>query len=276
MTAPDLAHLDELGVITERTIRQAGKSWVVSGTFRGKSVVVKVLTTDDPHWIERQAWERRLYAALGQHPPPVRVPQLLHSTDRCLVLERLPGKVLAEPRYPAGLDPIDVWRALDTLSELHSWSDGAALGPAEITDAAVIDRQAASGQLLSGDRARIEGLLAGLRCEPRPEHGDPLASNILVSPGSIGLIDLEHTGLRLPGLDWAVIRLLWTPGNPWIAPLIEERVQQEGIFESYAVHLMLIACREWRVHLTDGRVPEVMQPTLAANITLAREVVSLA
>ncbi|MBB5872892.1 hypothetical protein F4553_006326 [Allocatelliglobosispora scoriae] len=275
MSESHLAHLDAIGVITERTIRDSDKSYVVSGTFRGRAVVAKVLTSEDPHWIERQAWERGLYASLGEHPPPVRLPKLLHETDRCLVLERLPGTVLAPGRYPSGLDPIGVWRVLDALAQLHSWSAGTALGPAELPTASLIDRQAASGQLRPRDRELVEQLLDGATAV-RPEHGDPLASNILISPGSVGLIDLEHTGLRLPGVDWAVIRLLWAPGNPWVAPLIEDRVRQEGIDRSYAVHLMLLACREWRVHLRDGRVPESMRSTLTANINLARRAVSLA
>jgi uncharacterized protein (DUF1330 family) len=74
--------LRALNATGPRILRHTEKATTVEAQWRGRRVVVKVLTTTDVYW--RHMWQREAaaYAAFAAHGPPVSVPELLHERGR--------------------------------------------------------------------------------------------------------------------------------------------------------------------------------------------------
>jgi uncharacterized protein (DUF1330 family) len=74
--------LRALSATGPRILRHTEKATTVEAQWRGRRVVVKVLTTTDVYW--RHMWQREAaaYAAFAAHGPPVSVPELLHERGR--------------------------------------------------------------------------------------------------------------------------------------------------------------------------------------------------
>jgi len=266
-----------LRVDAAESLHATDKSVVLAGRWHGKPIVVKLLVTDDPYWVQRFNDEQARYARLNVTPPPVRIARLLHAEEGLTILQRLPGTRLGNARYPDTVAADKVAQLLDTLDQLHSWRPGpGVLGdPQPITESQLV-RHTASGQLTTADLTAVTGLLERMRRDgvgTRPEHGDVLAANVLAAvDGPAGLVDLEHLGRHTPGIDWALLYLLLGPGAPAVRPLVLQQVTRQEMQVPFALNLMLLACREWSIHHGWGGEPwETTRPTLRGNLEHARD-----
>ena len=89
------------GLRVEEMLCHDGKSLVAAGHAGDQPVIIKVLADGDPGWRHRQRHEIGVYQIFAEHPPPVRVPRLVHTDGhRIVVMERLAGTTLGSGRYP--------------------------------------------------------------------------------------------------------------------------------------------------------------------------------
>src|SRR5690348_1167881 len=110
------------GLHVEEMLCHDGKSLVAAGRAGDQSVVIKVLADGDPGWRHRQRHEIGVYQIFAEHPPPVRVPRLVHTDgQRIVVMERLQGATLGSGRYPRVLTGAEVLAAVTLVGRLHGW-----------------------------------------------------------------------------------------------------------------------------------------------------------
>ena len=263
------------GVRAEKMLCHDGKSLVAAGQAGDQPVIIKVLADGDPGWRHRQRHEIGVYQIFAEHPPPVRVPRLVHTDGhRIVVMERLEGATLGTGRYPRVLTGPEVLAAATLVGRLHTWQplpDGFRPVFAYQTR---IARYHAAGYFTDDDRWALERLLA--RCgQPRQlNHGDPLPGNMVRLPsGEWALLDWEFTGLFLPGFDLAMLSVLLA-GTPGAAALLEDVVHRAGFEEAYLVNLAVVLSRERRIHLTlaeDHPLRLARLPAIDAAWARARE-----
>jgi phosphotransferase family enzyme len=263
------------GLRVEKMLCHDGKSLVAAGHADDQPVVIKVLADGDPGWRHRQRHEIGVYQLFAKHPPPVRVPRLVHTDGhRIVVMERLEGATLGTGRYPRVLTGPEVLAAATLVGRLHSWQplpDG--FRPVFAYHKRIA-RYHAAGYFTEDDRRALERLLT--RCgQPRQlNHGDPLPGNMVRLPsGEWALLDWEFTGLFLPGFDLAMLSVLLAR-TPGAAALLEDVVRQTGCEEAYLVNLAVVLSRERRIHLTlpqDHPLRLARLPAIDAAWTRARE-----
>jgi hypothetical protein len=252
-----------------------GKSLVAAGHAGDQPVVIKVLADGDPSWRHRQRHEIGVYQIFAEHPPPVRVPRLVHTDGhRIVVMERLEGTTLGTGRYPRVLTGPEVSAAVRLVGRLHGWQPlPHGFRPVFVYDKRIA-RYHAAGYFTEDDRQALERLLA--RCgQPRQlNHGDPLPGNMVRLPsGEWALLDWEFTGLFLPGFDLAMLSVLLA-GTPGAAALLEDAVRRTGADEAYLVNLAVVLSRERRIHLTlpeDHPLRLARLPAIDAAWARARE-----
>jgi Phosphotransferase enzyme family len=239
------------GLRVEKMLCHDGKSLVAAGHAGDQPVVIKVLADGDPGWRHRQRHEIGVYQIFDKHPPPVRVPRLVHTDGhRIVVMERLEGATLGTGRYPRVLTVPEVLAAVTLVGRLHGWQplpDGFRPVFAYHTR---IARYHAAGYFTEDDRRALERLLT--RCgQPRQlNHGDPLPGNMVRLPsGEWALLDWEFTGLFLPGFDLAMLSVLLS-GTPGAAGYLEDAACRAGYADAYLVNLAVVLSRERRIHLT--------------------------
>ncbi|MEU8004215.1 phosphotransferase [Catellatospora sp. NPDC049111] len=261
------ARLSSLGIQPGQVVRATGKSITFHAQMDAAAVVVKVLLTDDPMWVRHQQAEQAAYRTTEADACPLTTARMRFGDGQITILDRLPGQVLHPDRYPRQLPEPVVRRILEHLDLIYTWRpDGLTRQPVTST---YLDRHTASGLLTSADRAAVDALLAD--GQPlRVEHGDPHSTNFLITGDSVAVVDLEHMGWHLAGLDWAMLRLLWGPANPWLPTELQCSAERDGVSGAYAVNLMLLACREWQIHLAEPDFAQ-LQPVLEANLTKARD-----
>ena len=110
------------GLSVEKMLPHDGKSLLAAGHAGDQPVMIKVLPEGDPSWRHRQRHEIEVYQILARHPPPVRVPRLVHTDGhRIVVMERLEGATLGSGRYPRILTGQEVEAAAGLVGQLHSW-----------------------------------------------------------------------------------------------------------------------------------------------------------
>jgi aminoglycoside phosphotransferase (APT) family kinase protein len=242
------------GLRVEEMLSHDGKSLLAAGHAGDQAVIIKVLPEDDPSWRHRQRHEIGVYQIFARHPPPVRVPRLVHTDGRrIVVMERLEGATLGTGRYPRPLTCEEVAAAAALVGHLHGWQplpDG--FRPVFAYHQRII-RYHATGYFTGDDRRALERLLA--RCgQPRQlNHGDPLPGNMLrLLSGEWALLDWEFTGLFLPGFDLAMLSVLLA-GTPGAADFLEGVAYQAGYGDAYLVNLAVVLSRERRIHLTLAR-----------------------
>ena len=263
------------GLRVEEMLPHDGNSLLTAGHAGDQPVMIKVLPEGDPSWRHRQRHEIDVYRIFARHPPPVRVPQLVHTDGhRIVVMERLAGATLGSGRYPRVLTGQEVAAAAGLVGRLHDWQplpDGFRPVFAYQTR---IARYHAAGYFTEDDRWALERLLA--RCgQPRQlNHGDPLPGNMVRLPsGEWALLDWEFTGLFLPGFDLAMLSVLLA-GTPGAAALLEDVVRRAGCEEAYLVNLAVVLSRERRIHLTlaeDHPLRLARLPAIDAAWARARE-----
>ena len=239
------------GLRAEEMLCHDGKSLVATGHAGDQPVVIKVLADGDPGWRHRQRHEIGVYQIFAEHPPPVRVPRLVHTDGhRIVVMERLEGATLGTGRYPGVLTGSEVLAAITLVGRLHDWQplpDG--FRPV-FTYHNRIARYHAAGYFTEDDRRALERLLARCGQPQQLNHGDPLPGNMLrLASGEWALLDWEFTGLFLPGFDLAMLSVLLA-ATPGAAALLEDAAHRTGSEDAYLVNLAVVLSRERRIHLT--------------------------
>jgi aminoglycoside phosphotransferase (APT) family kinase protein len=249
-TLRDLADADLGGAVPEKVLRATGKSLLALGRRDGRTVVIKALCTSEEFWAHKLAREIRVYRAFTQAPPPTRVPRLLHTDGRTvLVLEHVPGRVADPARHPARpLPPAALDAVLSAVTALARWAPPpGALAPVfDYPDR--VSRYHAAGFLDDGDATALRALLAELPPPGQPNHGDPLPSNLLLTAGGgCALLDFEFTGLFLPGFDLAMLHALLA-STPGAQDRIESLAAGAGIWPAFLVNQAMALSRELRIH----------------------------
>ena len=238
------------GLRVGQMLRHGGKSVLAGGYVGDQPVVIKMNGDADPLWQSRLRHEIGVYLIFAKHPPPVRVPRLVHTDgDSVVVMERLEGAPLATGRYPARpLTGAEVHAATGLVRALHDWRPvPGGFGPV-FTYRDRIARYRAAGYFADADWHALDRLLG--RCGPPSQlnHGDPLPGNIISTPdGGWALLDWEFTGLFLPGFDLAMLRILLA-GTPAAADHIEAIVAETGQLDPYLVNLAVVVSREQHIH----------------------------
>ena len=249
---PELAALagQFAGLRVEEMLPHDGKSLLAAGRAGDQPVMIKVLAEGDPSWRHRQRHEIGVYQIFARHPPPVRVPRLVHTDGhRIVVMERLEGATLGSGRYPRVLTGQEVEAAAGLVGRLHGWRPLPAGFRPVFRYRDRIVRYHATGYFTEDDRRALERLLT--RCgEPRQlNHGDPLPGNMIRLPGGEwALLDWEFTGLFLPGFDLAMLSVLLA-ATPGAAAFLENVASQTGHEDAYLVNLAVVLSRERRIHL---------------------------
>lgn len=191
-------------------LRMTDKTVLASGVRGGRQVVVKMLRSEEAFWRERFRHECRIYRAFHECAPPMRVPQL-QSTDghRLLVLEQLNGQPVATQRYPSEpLTETVLNQVLKALGSFGLWQPQSRFPPL-FDYSSRLARYAAGGWLSPADHDTLENLLAAAGPPTWSQHGDPLPSNLLLTPdGGCALVDFEFTARFVQGWDVAVLHTL--------------------------------------------------------------------
>ncbi|MFC7345092.1 phosphotransferase, partial [Saccharopolyspora griseoalba] len=185
---------------------------------------------DEDFWAARFAHEIRTCKAFSEHPPPVRVPRLVHAdSHRVLVVEQVPGTVVDTERYPEhSLDEATVDASLAAVTGFARWTPppGALQPVFDLADR--VERYHHQGWFTDTDRDALHALLRQLPAPAAPAHGDPLPANLLrTENGTVALLDFEFTGLFLPGFDLAMLHTLLA-ATPGAQQRIEELVTEQG------------------------------------------------
>lgn len=263
------------GLRVEEMLCHDGKSLVAAGHAGDQPVVIKVLADGDPSWRHRQRHEIGVYQIFAEHPPPVRVPRLVHTDGhRIVVMERLQGTTLGSGRYPRILTSSEVVAAITLVGRLHGWQPLPEGFRPVFAYHKRIARYHAAGYFTQDDRRAVERLLARCGQSRQLNHGDPLPGNMVRLPsGEWALLDWEFTGLFLPGFDLAMLSVLLA-GTPGAAALLEDVVCRTGSEEAYLVNLAVVLSRERRIHLTlpeDHPLRLARLPAIDAAWARARE-----
>jgi Phosphotransferase enzyme family len=239
------------GLRVEEMLCHDGKSLVAAGHAGDQPVVIKVLADGDPGWRHRQRHEIGVYQIFAEHPPPVRVPRLVHTDGhRIVVMERLQGATLGSGRYPRILTGSEVLAAVTLVGRLHGWQPLPDGFRQVFAYHKRIARYHAAGYFTEDDRRALERLLARCGLPRQLNHGDPLPGNMVrLASGEWALLDWEFTGLFLPGFDLAMLSVLLA-GTPGAAALLEDVVRRTCSEEAYLVNLAIVLSRERRIHLT--------------------------
>ncbi|MEU7611104.1 phosphotransferase [Micromonospora sp. NPDC049204] len=233
---------------TGRVVHRTDKAVVATGRRNGQPVIVKLLTTDDPYWVGRRQHELRMYELFTDQPPPVRVPRVLYADARLTVLTQLPGQRLDDQRHlTRDVSPATAQLILDTLNTLAAWTPAPPL-PQPVDYHGRIDAEHAAGLLDDADQYALHTLVDQLGPHRVTAHGDPLPANLLLDHGHCALIDFEHTGSYLPSYDLALLHIVGAAASPTLTAAIAERVRTADITTACSVNLLLLTCREIRLH----------------------------
>lgn len=240
-----------VGLTIDTVLRRTEKTVLARGSFGGAEAALKYLIDDDPFWAAKWRHELDVYEIFGEAAPPVRVPRLLHTDhERLLVLEWVDGRPVAEERYPQrSLTDAEVDAVLGCVTALNGWNEAAARFSPTFDYPERLRRYHTKGYFTDDELTALLRLLGTLGRPDQVNHGDPLASNILIgTAGDAVLLDWEFTGLFLPGFDLAMLHTQLGPGTPAVRERIDAIVAEAGIQESFAVNLAVVLTRELRLH----------------------------
>jgi aminoglycoside phosphotransferase (APT) family kinase protein len=241
-------------------LRRSGRSVLLLGSTGRTTAVAKCLLDHSPAWAERFRREIAMYRTFVRQRPPVRVPRLIAADpDNCaLVIERMPGRVVAVQRHPAEAPPrADVRAALGAICRINQWRPPGDLFDAPVDYAARLSRYHDLGLLTDRDMGDVRKLLRGIAHTAGRQlpaqfcHGDALLNNVLLSPSGAVLIDWDHAGWYLPGYDLAT---LWAVLGD--APVARRQISQlaqaagPAARDAFLVNLMLVLTREIRRYET--------------------------
>ncbi|MFG3702750.1 phosphotransferase [Micromonospora sp. NPDC047620] len=241
----------------DRVVHRTDKVVVATGRHDGRPVIVKLLTTGDPYWVGRRHHELRVYELFADQPPPVGVPQVLWVDDRLTVLTQLSGQRLHDHRHLTGdISASTAGLVLDTLDTFASWTPTPGL-PEPVDYHGRIDAEHVATLIDDDDRPALHNLVQRLGPVRVTAHGDPLPANVLLDGEHCGLVDFEHAGRYLPGYDLALLRIVGA-ASPTLNAAVTDRVHRGGFTVAFAVNVVLLACRELRIHTS---LPAAVVPT---------------
>jgi hypothetical protein len=226
------------------------KSLLALGEHQGREVVIKALRTDEDFWRAKFDHEIHLYQTFALNPPPVRVPELIHTDGhRVLVIERIRGNPASPERYPDHPVPVAVLAAiLDTITAFNKWSPPSETLTPVFDYPARIERYHAAGFFDDTDRDALLRLLRGAGPVAQPNHGDPLPANLLLTEdGGCVLLDFEFTGLFLPGFDLAMLHTLLAE-TPQAQARIDALVSNPDVRAPFLINQAMVLSRELRLH----------------------------
>lgn len=255
-------------------------STIVVQDNAGVMAVLKVRFGDDDYSRGLHENELAVYRALRTVlPAGWHAPTLLDADESTwtLTLQYLPGAPIGDGRYPGPISDHRLGQALHALSTLHLWQPPINAVPTwPCTRVFGLHAGPTAGDILSTADRELETILRR-HLWVRIEHGDPLPGNMLCGQHGVTLIDFEHTGLQPAGTDWALMDLLWSPGNPPLRPRLAARAAAEGCEAGYAYALLLYAAHE--LHLHQSVFPpaerEHRAALLTANLGYARDMANI-
>lgn len=259
------AAAERLGLRVVKVIQRTDKTMLAKGLLAEQPVAVKCLLGSDPFWTAKWRHEVHVYRVFADSPPPLRVPRLLYTDNtRLLVLEWLEGRRLDDDRYPQrALSADEVDAVLGCLNAVNQWSAPHGRFEAVFDYPDRFRRYHAKGYLTDQDREGLARLLYRAGQPSQLNHGDPLASNILIADKTRAtLLDWEFTGIFLPGFDLAMLHTQLGANTPALKQRIDELTRTAGIEDAFAVNLAAVLTRELRIHqelpagpLRDRRLP---------------------
>ncbi|MFJ2081240.1 phosphotransferase [Micromonospora chokoriensis] len=163
-------------------------------------------------------------------------------------VDQLPGQRLDDQRHlTRDVSPATAQLVLDTLDTLAHWMPALPL-PQPVDYHGRTDADRAAGLLDDADQHALHTLVDQLGPHRVTAHGDSLPANLLLDGEHCALIDFEHTGSYLPGYDLAMLHIVGAAASPTLTTAIAERVRTAGISTAYHVNLLLLTCREIRLH----------------------------
>lgn len=246
----DLATIDLGGAVLGEVLRASDKSVLALGHRDGLPVVIKALRTEEEFWQAKFAHEIRLYQAFTEHPPPTRVPRLVHTDGHAvLVIEHIRGHVVDAERYPEQpLTQSALEAVLHTVTAFARWNPPQGVLAPVFDYPDRVERYHRAGFFDANDRAALLALLTEVPPPSQPAHGDPLPSNlVLTAQRECVLVDFEFTGLFLPGFDLAMLHTLLV-GTPGAHDRIEALVSETGIETAFLINQAMVLSRELRLH----------------------------
>lgn len=229
---------------------QTDKSVLATGLHGRQAVVVKMATGNDTFWQAKLAHEAEVYSTFSEHPPPITVPRLIHTDGaRMLILERVAGQPLDVDRYPTRrFAGTEIGAVLATLRMLNSWHPPAGAFAPVFDYPERVERYRAKGILTDEDARALHELLATCAEPGELNHGDPLPSNLLITPDRTCVpLDWEFTGLFLPGFDLAMLHALLAH-TPAALRQIESTVATAGGQVPFVINQAMVLTRELRTH----------------------------
>lgn len=274
---PELAATaDSVGLRLTKVLHRTDKTMLALGELSGERVAIKCLIDPDPFWAAKWRHELRVYEAFTATPPPLRVPKLLYTdNDRLLVVEWLEGRRLDDDRYPQrALADAETDAVLRCVQGFNQWQP-----PIEAFEV-VFDypnrfrRYHAQGWLTDTDLDALQQLLARSGPPGQINHGDPIASNILLDDNhGATLLDWEFTGLFVPGFDLAMLHTQLGAHTPGLKERIDTAIAAAGNDAPFIVNLAAVLTRELRIHheLPPGPMREARLPVIESAWAAARE-----
>lgn len=246
-------------------LQQTDKTVLAQGTRAGRAVAIKFLLDADPFWAAKWRHELGVYQVFDRTPPPVRVPRLVHTDNaRLMVLEWVEGTPLDTDRYPPrSIADDQAAVVLSCVNAFNRWQPPAEVFEVIFDYADRFRRYHALGYLADADHDVLQRLLATTGQPDQPNHGDPLASNILLDDrDQVTLLDWEFTGLFLPGFDLAMLHTQLGAHTPQIKSRIDTSVSEAAIETPFVLNLAAVLTRELRIHreLPDGPLRQSRLP----------------
>lgn len=247
------AVLSSWGVHITGLVHDTSKSMLALGDLAGCRVAVKILRDTDKFWIE--AWRRETAVnevfTRVESAVPVRVPRLLRTDHRrVMVLEWAQGHRLDNHRYPRRLlTSTEVGTMLAAAAAINQWRPPASPGIGAVFD--YLDRFARyrhRGLLTDADCAALHALMPAAGTPAQFNHGDLLASNVLITDTTATVIDWEFAGFYLPGLDLALMYTQLGAATPLIRQRINTAVAAHAIEVPFVINLATIVTRELHMH----------------------------
>ncbi|MGY2126404.1 phosphotransferase family protein [Nocardia gipuzkoensis] len=239
------------GIRIDTVLQQTGKTLLAAGSFAGRRVALKCLLGTDPFWAGKWRHELEVHEVFAHSAPPVPVPQLVYTDHtRLMALEWMNGQRLDDDRYPQrSLADTEVDAALGTVEALNRWQPPAGAFDVIFDYRDRIGRYHARGYLTDTDRDALLRLVDRAGAVDQLNHGDPLASNILLREEAPAvLLDWEFTGLFLPGFDLAMLHAQLGAATAELRARIDTAVTAAGIEVPFVVNLATVLTREMRIH----------------------------
>ncbi|MCK9932720.1 phosphotransferase [Frankia sp. Mgl5] len=249
-TSHDRATVNLGGAVLGEVLRASDKSLLALGDRHGLPVVIKALRGGEEFWQARFIHEIRLYQAFAENLPPVRVPNLVHTDGRSvLIIERIPGHPVDVERYPPRpLSAATLDAVLDTVTTFAQWAPPPGVLAPVFDYPDRVERYHRAGFFDADDRAALHALLDAAPAPGQVGHGDPLPANLLLAEaGGCALLDFEFTGLFLPGFDLAMLHTLLAD-TPGAQDAVDALVGEARIAVPFLINQAMVLSRELRLH----------------------------